>query len=81
MNALPFGKELVAPLDNLRVQPAHVGPLDASHLNHLRLPVRSEQVDLRQPRSDDVDVGGLVVVGIDHEPKAVGAVNDNRALV
>ena len=42
-----------------------------------RSAVRSQQMDLRQPRADDVDVRRLVVVGVDHEPEAVGAVDDD----
>ena len=62
-------------LYRLRHQAAHVGALDADALDHLRLAIRAEQIDLRLSCAGDVNMRGLMIQGVDHEPKAKGAVN------
>ena len=38
----------------------------------------TKEMDLRQPRPNDMDMGRLVVVGVDHEPIPVPAMDDDH---
>lgn len=62
-------------------QPTHVGAFDADALDRFRFAVRTEQIDFRLPRAGNVDVGGFMIERVDHEPKTVGAVDDNHAFI
>ena len=62
-------------------QPAHVGALDTDVDDNLRLAVCAQEVDLGLPSPGDVNMGGFVIQGVDHEPEAVGAVDDNHMLI
>lgn len=68
-------------LCHLAHQPAHVGTLDADAVDRLRFAARADQVDLRLPGASDVNMGGFMIEGVDHEPEAVGAVDDNHEAI
>jgi hypothetical protein len=78
MNLFPFREKVRLVLCRLIHQPAYVSALDADAFDHLGLTVRSEQIDFCLPRAGNVNMGGLMIQGIDHEPEAVGAVYDNH---
>lgn len=59
-------------------QAAQVGALDADALDHLRLAIGTEQIDLRLSCAGDVNVRGFVIQGVDHEPRSESAMNHNH---
>ena len=78
MYLLPFREKVRLMLYRLRHQAADVGTLDADALDHLRSAIRAEQIDLRLSCAGDVNTRGFMIQGVDHEPKAKGAVNYNH---
>lgn len=68
-------------LHHLVHQPAHVGAFDADAVDLFRPALRAEEIDLGLPRAGDVDVGRFMIEGVDHEPEAVSAMNDNHAYI
>ncbi len=78
MYLLPFREKVRLLLYRLRHQASDVAALDADALDHLRLAIRAEQIDLRLPCAGDVNMRGFVIQGVDHEPKAKGTVNYNH---
>lgn len=62
-------------LHRLRHQAADVGTFDADALDHLRSAICAQQIDLGLSCAGDVNMRGFVIQGVDHEPKAKGAVN------
>ncbi len=59
-------------------QAAHVGSLDPDAGDELRQSVCSEQFDFRLPVADHMHMGRFVILGVDDEAVAMGAVNDDR---
>jgi hypothetical protein len=78
MNALPFLKKVIAAFLHLGHESPEVGTLDADAGHDLGIVVRPQQVDFRLPCSSDVNMRRFVIGGVDDEPEAVGAVNDNQ---
>jgi hypothetical protein len=77
MNALPFLKKVVAALLHLGHESPEVRTLYADAGHDLGIIVRPQQVDFRLPCSGVVNMRLFVIGGVDDEPEAVGAVNDN----
>ena len=81
MNTLPLPQEFVTPFDRFFQQTPHLQALDPYIRHQFGDPLGPEQVDLRLPRTGYVDVGGLVIGGVDHEPEPVGAVDDDHGVI
>ncbi len=81
MNFLPFAEEMYLMLGHLGHQTAHVGPFDTNALNGHRHAIRAKKGDLCQPRPGDVNMGRLMIEGVDHKPETMGAVCDNHLLI
>jgi hypothetical protein len=81
MDTLPFLQKIVAARDCLSNEAPHVRPLDADAGHHFGRAIGSKQVDFRLSRSGDVDMRRFVIDGVDNEPEAVSAVDDNHRLI
>jgi hypothetical protein len=75
MNALPLLEELVPLLDHHRHQSPHLAAFDPDAEYNLRRSIPSKQIDLRVPRSGYVDVGGFVILRVDHESETQRAMD------
>ena len=62
-----------------RHQPPHVGSLDTNHRDKFLLVFSAGQIDLRLPRAGNVNMRWFMIRRVNHEPEAVGAVNNNDA--
>ncbi len=66
-------------LGHYRHQSPHVGSLDTNDRDKFLLVCSAGQIDLRLPRTGNVNMRWVMVRHVNHEPEAVGAVNNNRA--
>ena len=80
MDALPSFEQLFAVFRRLGEQTPHVGFLDAYAEHKFRRAIRPNEVDLRVPITDDMDMGWLVIGRVYHEAEAASTVHDDRDL-
>lgn len=59
-------------------QPAHIGPPDPNNPDQFGFSIGGEQIDLCLASTDGVDLGRLVVRGVDDEPAAMRVADHNR---
>ena len=79
MDTPPFDQKLIAPGHHFREQAAHFLPLDADTQHDLGFSIRTKQIDFRLLRSRDVNMRGVVIGRVDHEPKPKRPMDDDRS--
>ena len=67
--------------DGLIEQTPHVRAFDANAEHDSRHPIATEQIDFRLSRPGDMNMGWLVIEGIDDETEAMRAMNDNHGAI
>jgi hypothetical protein len=78
MEALPFLQEVTAAGDHVFDQSPKLGTFYADAPNDLGMAIWPEEIDLRVTRPGDVNMCRLVIGGVDDEPEAMSAVDDNH---
>jgi hypothetical protein len=81
MDTPPFTQKFVATFGRLDQQAPHIGPFDADVEHDLRHPIGAEQIDFRLAVSDRMDMGWLMIERVDHEPEAVGSMDDDQSRI
>jgi hypothetical protein len=78
MDALPFLQEMTAAGAHLLDQSPKIRALDADGPNDLRFAVWPQKIDLCLTRPGDVNMRWFMIGGVDDEPKAMSAVDDDH---